>query len=371
MVTHEWGPVKCFINTGGTLHDQTTESGIGQLTGWWNGIAARDLDGDRDIDYVVTNFGLNTKYHASLERPTLLYYGDFENNGRMQLVEAEFEDNTLYPIRGKSCSTKAMPFLRDRFRTYRDFALADLSDLYSERCLSAAHRFEATTLESGVLLNDGNGKFQFRPLPRLAQASPAFGVVIDELNGDGRPDLYVVQNFFSPQPETGQMDGGLSLLMLGNGDGTFQPVSPQQSGLVVTGDAKSLTKTDLNGDGLTDLVVGRNNDRPLCFLRQPASSGSGSAANPIRVRLAGHPGNLSAVGARVTVWLRDGSTQTAEVCAGDGYLSQSSPTLTFGLGSSEVDRIEVTWPDGASSRSEGDIGRRDYRIQAPVESIGS
>jgi hypothetical protein len=83
------------------------------------------------------------------------------------------------------------------------------------------------------------------------------------------------------------------------------------------------------------------------------------------VRLAGHPGNPSAVGARVTVWLRDGTTQTAEICAGDGYLSQSSPTLTFGLGSSEVDRIEVHWPDGAASGSEGENGRRDYRIEAP------
>ena len=138
-VTHEWGPVKLWRNRQGHFEDRTADTGLASLTGWWNGIAGRDLDGDQDIDYVVTNFGLNTKYHASVATPAMLYYGDFEQSGHRHLIEAEYEDNQLFPIRGRSCSSQAMPFLRKKFKTYHEFALADLDDLYTERCLDDAH----------------------------------------------------------------------------------------------------------------------------------------------------------------------------------------------------------------------------------------
>jgi hypothetical protein len=130
IVTREWGPVMLWQNDQGRqLVDRTQHSRLGARTGWWNGVASADLDGDGDFDYVVTNFGLNTKYHASADKPALLYYGDFEGQGRATLVEAEHEDTVLHPVRGKSCSTRAMPFLGKKFTTYRDFAQATLGEI--------------------------------------------------------------------------------------------------------------------------------------------------------------------------------------------------------------------------------------------------
>ena len=348
LVTHEWGPVKLWHNDQGRLSDQTHQAKLADRVGWWNGIAGRDLDGDGDIDYVVTNFGINTKYHASPHQPALLYYGDFEARGKYRLVEAEYEDETLFPIRGKSCSTRAMPFLGDKFQTYHDFALAPLQDLYTPKCLADAHRFAATELESGVLINDGAARFEFRPLPRLAQISPGFGVVLTELDGDGHSDCYVVQNFYTPQPETGRMDGGLSLLLNGNGDGSFTPVWPHESGLVVPGDAKSLVATDLNDDGWPDFVVGVNSDQVLTLVnRHPTDN------RILNVRLQGAAGNPDGIGASVTLTTDDGSTQTAEVSAGSGYLSQSTTKLTFGLGDTrQAVSLQVRWPDGEVSNQE-------------------
>ena len=100
-----------------------------------------------------------------------------------------------------------------------------------------------------------------QPLPRLAQASPGFGVALTEINGDAYCDLYLVQNFFGPQVETGRMDGGIGVLLLGQGDGSFVPVPADQSGLVVPGDAKALAVTDINGDSQPDMLVARNDDR--------------------------------------------------------------------------------------------------------------
>jgi len=343
LVTHEWGPVKFYRNVQGQLIDRTSQAGLDRRLGWFNGIAARDADADGDIDYVVTNTGLNTRYGSPTnEKPISLFYGDFEGTGRLNLVEAVAGEDGPLPVRGRSCSANAMPFVSDKFPTFDSFAAASLTDIYTQPQLDSAIQLKATNLQSGLLLNDGSAHFTWQPLPRIAQAAPGYGVVFTELDGDGHPDLYLVQNFFSPEPETGRMDGGVSLLLTGNGDGTFTPVWPDRSGLFAPGDTKALSVVDLNHDNRPDLVATVNNDHTLTFTNRTA------AANRIlKLRLHGPTGNPTAVGARVTVQLSDTTRQTAEVCAGSSYLSQSSGALFFGLGpTSHVAHILVRWPDG-------------------------
>ena len=344
LVAQEWGPIKYFHNDEGKLVDQTVEAGLSDVLGWWNGITAVDVDNDGDMDYATTNFGLNTKYHASVEKPTLLYFGDFESNGRPNIIEAEFEDETLYPVRGLSCSSRAMPHLGDKFNTYTSFALADLTEIYEPKCLSESKRCEANTLESGVFINDG-GKFTFKALPRLAQVAPGFGVVAGDFNGDSHADLYAVQNFYGPQAETGFMAGGVSVLLKGNGDGTFDVMPPRQSGLYVGGDAKSLTTVDLNGDGLLDLVAGVNDDSLMAFEQRSGKR------RKLSVQLRGKNGNTLAAGTKVDFRFADGTRRSAEVAAGSGYLSQSASLLNIAMpeGIKAVD-VEVRWPDGTSKK---------------------
>ena len=344
LVAQEWGPIKYFRNDEGKLIDQTYLSGLSEILGWWNGITAIDVDNDGDMDYAATNFGLNTKYHASFEHPTLLYYGDFNSNGQQNIVEAEFEDETLFPVRGLSCSSNAIPHLTSKFDSYTSFARADLSEIYEPTCLKESKRCEANTLESGVFINDG-GKFKFKPFPRLAQVAPGFGLVAGDFDGDDYADLYAVQNFYGPQVETGRMAGGVSVMLKGNGDGTFETMPPRDSGLYVGGDAKSLTTADLNADGRLDLVAGINNDNLKAFEQSDRSQ------KQLMIRLHGKDGNTFAAGARINVKFDNGTSRSVEAAAGDGYLSQSAPLINIGMpdGIKVVD-IEVRWPDGTSKK---------------------
>ena len=156
-----------------------------------------------------------------------------------------------------------------------------------------------------------------------------------------------MQNFYSPQAETGRMAGGVSVMLKGRGDGTFEAMAPRESGLYVGGDAKSLTTVDLNGDGQLDLVAGVNDDFLIAFEQ------SRPAQNNLSIRLRGKDGNTLAAGSRINVKFNDGSSRCVEITAGGGYLSQSAPLVNMGIpdGVKVVD-LEVRWPDGTSQKSD-------------------
>ena len=358
LLSSEWGPIQLYSNEGGRLVENTVQSGLADYTGWWNGIAAGDFDNDGDTDYVATNFGENTKYHASSSKPVLLYYGDFESNGTMHLVEAEFEGDHLFPIRGKSCSTNAIPGLAMKFDSYHQFASATLEEIYTADCLADSLKLSATTLKSSVLINDGSGRFSVKALPRIAQIAPGFGIAVLDANLDSHLDIYLAQNFFGPQPETGPMDGGVGLLLLGNGKNEFTPMWPQESGLVTPGDARSVVLSDLTGDQLPELLVA-SNDGPL----QVFTLGEHAQTEYTSIRLKGPVGNRPGVGASVAINYADGQSQKHEIYAGAGYLSQSSSRIVVGhRNGAQLTDIHVTWPDGTESRYPVESTENDIRI---------
>src|ERR1039458_5842438 len=97
-----------------------------------------------------------------------------------------------------------------------------------------------------VLLGNGDGTFQ----PAVAYDSGGQfpnGVLVTDLNKDGKPDL-VVSNF------SGGINGFGELgILLGNGDGTFQPAVIYNS--AYSYNLMSMAVADVNGDGNLDLLV--------------------------------------------------------------------------------------------------------------------
>ncbi len=98
-----------------------------------------------------------------------------------------------------------------------------------------------------VLLGNGDGSFQ-TAVPYNSGGQYAFSIAIADLNGDGKSDLVAANQCAT----SGDCSTGNVVVLLGNGDGTFQPAVSYGSG---GGYAFAVAVGDLNGDGKADVVV--------------------------------------------------------------------------------------------------------------------
>jgi len=267
IIATEWGPVKCFHNERGKAFvDWTERLGFAAAgAGWWSALDAADFNGDGRPDFVAGNVGLNTPYQADARHPVLLFAGDFNDDGGEELVEGYYEGDKIYPRRTRKALGAVLPAILKRFPTNDFYARATLDDVIGAKALAAARRYAATELRSGVFLSQPGGTYRFEPLPRFAQIAPIGGIVTGDFDGDGVVDIYAVQNSWAPISFIGHFDGGLSVLLRGDGHGHFTVVPPAESGLIVPGDAKSVALVDLDGGGHLGVVVTRNNSTTLVF----------------------------------------------------------------------------------------------------------
>jgi hypothetical protein len=141
------------------------------------------------------------------------------------------------------------------------------------------------------------------------------------------------------------------------GDGRFIDVGAS-SGADRFDDSRSVATTDWDGDGRLDMLVKNRTAPRLRFFHNRDESGH----HWLEISLQAVSTARDAIGARVVVELEDRSLRKT-LYAGDGYLSQSSTRLHFGLGdSTRVKRLQVRWPGGGSDAFEGLAADTHYRL---------
>jgi hypothetical protein len=267
VVVGEWMPVTVLRQERSRFVDATARAGLAGSNGWWNSVAATDLDGDGRADLVLGNLGLNSYIRASRDEPARLYVHDFFQNGALEQILTFYKNGVSYPLAGRDEFVRLMPQLRSRYVAYSSFGASRVEDILPADELKAAKVLEARVFASSVALNNGKGGFDLRPMPAEAQFAPVYASLADDFDGDGRVDLLVAGNFYGVTPVRGRYDAGYGLLLRGVGDGRFEPADVEESNLVIEGQVRDLKPLRQAGGGRL-IAVARNDDtlrilRPL------------------------------------------------------------------------------------------------------------
>ncbi len=260
IIVGEWMAPTFFENDNGKLIPKKTAHD--DAVGWWNTIEIADLNADGKQDLILGNLGLNYKFSASEDKPFKVFCDDFDDNGTADIVLAKPIKGELYPVRGKMCSSEQMPFIKEKFPTFTDYANADLKDIYGGK-LNNALQLEARKFASCILLHKGNWNYEMRDLPNEDQLSPINDIIAHDFNQDGNIDLLTAGNLFGAEVETTRADAGTGTLMYGDGEGNFKPIPYMQSGFYAAGDVRRMALIN------NHIIVLNNDDKHQLFERSP------------------------------------------------------------------------------------------------------
>jgi len=316
ILAGEWMPLTFFRNTKGNFINVTSSTGLEQLTGWWNSIVAADFDKDGDMDYAAGNLGLNAQYKVSQSQPMRIMAGDLDKNGTMDPVCSYFVQDVSYPIYHRNILLAQIPSLRNRIKTYEDYAKATMEDLFPDNTLKDAYTRDCRYFESAWIENMGDGTFQAHALPVEAQTAPIYGMLAGDYNFDGHTDLLLAGNSYSSNVYDGQYDAFTGLMLEGNGKGDFFPVPSRESGFFADGDVKGMAELVMN-DGSSLVLVGQNSGYLKVFRNE------GTKLKVIRLRNDDVTADLT---------FESGETEHREFFYGSGYLSESSRAIRVPAG---------------------------------------
>jgi len=259
ILVGEWMPISIFEKQGDTFVNATSDYNLEKTSGWWNKIVAADLDKDGDMDFVVGNMGLNYKIKPSQEKPFVVYADDFDKNGTNDIFLAQPYKDREVPVRGWQCTAQQMPDIGKKFKSYTEFAKADIQDLIGNTSASGL-RYEVQEFAS-VILENRDGELVVKRLPAEAQFSAINGIVINDFDKDGIEDILIAGNKFEVEVETTRADASIGLVLLGSTSGTYQPTNYLKSGYFVRDNVRNVEAVKM-ANGSLGILTGIN-DGPL------------------------------------------------------------------------------------------------------------
>ncbi len=264
VLVGEWMPIKVFINQNGKLTDKSSAYIPFASNGWWNKIYADDMDGDGDVDLIAGNCGSNTQFHVDEKTPMTICYKDFDDNGTIDPVLCYYIDGVSYPYNSRDDIVEQLPGLKKKFLEYKEYSVATINDMLTPEQLKGAVTLKAEMMQTVYLENKGNAGFVAHPLPLAAQYAPVYGIVTEDVNGDGKKDILLTGNNTWTRIKFGRYSANHGVLLLGNGKGDFTYVPQVRSGLNIRGNVRSL---QLIKTGKSQSVIAGVNDTDAILLK--------------------------------------------------------------------------------------------------------
>jgi hypothetical protein len=259
------------------------------LASW---IAVGDFNRDGKIDLAVPNpnstqiaillgkgdgtFRTPVEYTVG-SAPVTVVVADFNQDGKLDLAVANGASNNISVLLGNGDGT---------FQPAMNFSVFESPSFVGVGDFNGDGKPDLVALEqpgfgdcpcTSVLLGNGDGTFQ--PALEAPIPFPAWAAIaVGDFNGDGKLDLAVAGQFgFSS--EVG--------ILLGNGDGTFQ----QGASYSVGTDPLAVVAADLNGDGKLDLVTANSQGVGVSVL---LGNGDGTFQAAVNYPVSGFPYSITA-----------------------------------------------------------------------------
>ena len=259
ILVGEWMPITLFINHKNEFKRDTTQNLLANSTGWWNCIEPFDIDQDGDLEYLVGNIGMNTKFNVNVDHPLHIYASDFDSTGTLDIVLANYQDDLFYPVRGRGCSSQQMPFISEKFKSYNAFSVATVTDIYSENNLENALHITANEFRSGYI-DIVDGQLVFHAFENELQLGPINSFITMDINEDGVPDIISAGNKYETEVETARYDSNIGSVLISK-NGGYEPIDFRLSGFAEYGNIKDMKLVD-------DYIVIGVNDGELIFYKK-------------------------------------------------------------------------------------------------------
>lgn len=255
ILVGEWMSPKIFRNDAGRLKEDTPAS-IKELAGLWRSIALFDLDGDGEKEYLLGNWGLNSKLKASRDFPLRMYYGDIDGNGQTETILAREVEEEYYPLAGLDELVSQMNFLRKDFPDYKGFAGKNIEEIFGAGKLRKMEKREVKTLTSGYLKKEKDA-YKFVPFEENLQFAPINTILVESINSTSKKMAILGGNYFGVIPYHGgfgAFSGGV--IVSGN-----EILSGTEAGLDFTG--RAVMDLEMINSAENKYLLVFSNDKPL------------------------------------------------------------------------------------------------------------
>ncbi|WP_243641673.1 VCBS repeat-containing protein [Maribacter algicola] len=262
ITVSDWGTPKIFKNSGRRLSQWDTS--LDSLSGWWGAIDAKDLDNDGDIDLILGNAGSNLHYKPTPGNPMKMWVNDFDNDGTIEQIVTQRYDEGDYPLHQKKELTTQILALKKANIKASDYAKRTIDKLFSKGVIDNSIVKTASTSESVIAINEGNGEFSVKILPPQVQFSCICGIACTDVNRDGNLDLIMAGNNFEFKPQFSRLDANYGNVLLGDGKLGFEWQNYDKSGMFIRNEVKHL-KILKDKSGNQFIVAAINNAAPKIY----------------------------------------------------------------------------------------------------------
>ena len=189
-----------------------------------------------------------------------------------------------------------------------------------------------------------------------------WGCALADFDNDGWPDMMVVNGHVDDNLARLGREGAYAQrpkVWRNRGRCRFRLVADPGPFFAVGHASRGAAFGDLDNDGDIDVVINRMDGRPAVLWNESRSG------RWIRLELVGTRSNRSAIGTAVAVHV-GGRILHRQVKGGGSFASAQDPRLLIGVGDAErVERVEIRWPSGRRSTLTGPALDRTHRVVEP------